>query len=118
MRTRLVATLIATMAILGFTATNAFAFYTSGGCSTTVGTMNVTNYSKGSGQEYHIAARVTDTQNYNLIKIYLAGSLARTAYGTAEVFVVKSNPTANYTATAQFYSRDPDGGYRSCSYVS
>jgi len=117
-KTRIAAALLAVTAAAGISATPAFAFYKSGGCSTTAGTLTVTNYSKGSGQEYHIYAKVTNTKQYNGIKIFLAGSQIATGSGSKELYYYKSNPTASYTTTVYFYDKDPDGGLKQCSYVS
>lgn len=115
---RMAAIMLAVVSLVTFSATGAWAFYTSGGCSATGITMNVTNYSKGSGQEYHIYAKSTNTSQYRFIKVFLAGSQVASGNYSVETYQYKSNPTANYTATAVIYDNDPDGGSRQCSYVS
>jgi hypothetical protein len=117
MKKRIAAIGVATMVSLGFGVGAANAFYTSGGCGTSVGYLNVSNYSKGSGQEYHWSTHPKSSY-WSFNKLYFAGSFVSKGSGVREGYIYRSNPTASYTTTVQFFAADPDGGMIQCSYVS
>lgn len=114
---RAIAAVLTTIALVVFSANGAWAFYTSGGCGTAAGYLSVSNYSKGTGQEYHWSTHPKSSY-WNFNKLYFAGSFVSKGSGVREGYIFRSNPTANYTTTVQFFAADPDGGMIQCSYVS
>lgn len=111
LRTRAALAATGTVALVALVANPAAAFYLSGGCSYRTNTLTVSNYSKGSGQEYHWATRST----LAVARVQVNG--VRQA-SKVEGFVYFSNPTATYPIKATWYDADPDGGVHSCTYWS
>jgi hypothetical protein len=111
LRTRTLLAAAGALGAVALVANPAAAFYISGGCSYGPNTLNVTNYSKGSGQEIHWATHST----WNVWKVEVNG--VRQASKT-EGYVYFANPTASYPVKASWYYPDPDGGTRSCTYWS
>lgn len=106
--------------IIGLAANPAAAFYATGSCNaygtfgTKIGTLSFTNYSKGSGQEYHWS--VTSVNSYwKAARVYVSGAEVWRGSAPAQGYKSMPSPTYSYTLKAEWRAADGELGMVSCS---
>lgn len=114
LKTRAVLAAAGAITIVGLVANPAAAFYNSTSCSASGNVATLTNYSKGSGQEYHWSTTSVSGWRGGT-RIYVNGVQVASGGSTTEGFRYYSSATASYTWKFMWWASDPDAGTVSCS---